>query len=697
MILFIVMNFIAGITAFLITRGAFGFYDITDSIILWFSIYFSQIVLSELILGIAGKLYTGNLVLLNTAFLLMAIFYCKSFPPFEKGRIKGGFPKGIFDNRVILFCISILLGFGIVKIFINLVNPPFGWDCLNYHFSFPVAWMKHGDLRIMTTIADDPSPPYYPINANLLFLWLIMPLKNVFLADLGQAPFFILAFLSIYNICKKLGVNRELSFYSAGLFLITPNVFKQLEIAYVDVALAALFLAGLNFLASLCKKFNAGDFFAFSICFGLFIGIKTSAVIYGIFLPLLLTVILLKNLKQIGISRLITYLLLFSLITAILGGFSYIRNFIITGNALYPAEIKILGKKIFHGGMPFSTYRDKWTSQDYNLSKLLFHEGMGIQFLVFMVPAFILSLPVLIHRLLSLKGKNSLISIYILSLPVSLYLAFWFFMPQLWVRYLYPFIACGFIAAAYLSDIFHIPKNLIRALAVICFIASAIELSGHLELISSVVLSVLFFFLSPKIIKYYFKSPLNPPFYKGGKFRGDLLIFPVLILIALYFLNLNYNNNEFRRYLKNTPYPQEEREGWFWLNNHANNAKIAYTGSPDTLPLYGANFKNDAVYVSVNNTHPVKLHYFPDAKYIWSGDFLSLHKNLEKTGNYRQNPDFDDWLSNLRYENADYLFIYSLHQVKSIIFPVEDTWAKSHPEIFDSVFTNQKVHIYKIK
>ena len=149
--------------------------------------------------------------------------------------------------------------------------------------------------------------------------------------------------------------------------------------------------------------------------------------------------------------------------------------------------------------------------------------------------------------------------------------------------------------------------------------------------------------------------------------------------------------------VNNTHYPYEDKEAWYWLNNHTNNAKIAYTGNPDTLPLYGSNFKNDVIYISVNNTHPVKLHYFPKARYIWKGDFISLHKNLETSGNYRQNPDFIHWLNNLKKEKADYIFIYAFHQIKDVIFPIEDNWAKDHPEYFNLVFNNNRVHIYEIR
>ena len=135
---------------------------------------------------------------------------------------------------------------------------------------------------------------------------------------------------------------------------------------------------------------------------------------------------------------------------------------------------------------------------------------------------------------------------------------------------------------------------------------------------------------------------------------------------------------------------------WDWLNNNTEGNNIAYVGRPVPFPLYGTNFKNKVYYVSVNNIDPAKLHYFKDSHYTWGYDFLSLHNNLEAKGNYRSGAKYSLWLDNLVRRDTDYLFIYSLHQTKEILFPVEDKWAQENPVKFIPVFTNSTIHIYKI-
>ena len=677
MIVFLLMNSIAGYTALLIVNKVLRFRDTYEALACGFLIYLSQIVIIETALGMLNLLYLKNVFMVNLAFLLLALFFTK----------KSGFSLGfnnlwpaikqLLKNKIILSASSIILGFALVKILINLTNPPFGWDNLSYHFAFPVEWLKHGNLDTPITICDDPSPSYYPINGSLYFLWLMLPFKNVFMANLGQAPFFILAFLAIFNICRKIRLSEEISFYAAGLFIITPNIFKQLEIAYVDMMLAALFLTGLNFLISFYQNRNFKSFLGWSLSFGLLLGTKTSAILYGAPLILFFAFCLLSKRGRDSVL----YALLFIFLSFMLGGYSYIKNFILTANPLFPAEITLLGKKLLPGVMPFASYRNQWTAQEFNLEKLLFHEGMGGQFIVLGFPALLFS-----FLFAAFKPKNkSIPEIFLLLLPQILYLIFWFFMPQLWVRYLYPCFAASFIAAFYILNKIKTPLIAIRIFVIICFLASAFELAGHAELLASLVASVLIFFALTLLLK--FKSLL-----KIG------LIFIAILLMILAKLSGNYDKTEFRHYLTNSPFLAEDRQAWFWLNANTSGDKIAYAGEPLVLPLYGENFKNDVFYVSVNSVNPIKLHFFPKAKYIWNKDSWLRHKSLEEKGNFRENPDFQIWLSNLKNMQINYLVTYSLRKIKDkTAFPIEDEWAQAHPENFLPVFTKTIVNIYKVK
>ncbi|MDD5165810.1 MAG: hypothetical protein PHQ57_00265 [Candidatus Omnitrophica bacterium] len=683
MITLFLMNIIVGISSFLVTSRILNFKNFIDSILSLFILYFAQIVFSELLLGILGLLYLENLILVNLAILLIIWLIVKYKTHSYTFVGIGEIIEESKANKTILLAISVILGFGLAKACVNLVNPPFGWDSLNYHFTFPVEWLKHGNLDNPITIADDPSPSYYPINGSLYFLWLAIPLKNVFLADLGQLPFFILAFLAVFNIARKLKVSRVLSFYAAALFLIIPNFFKQLQIAYVDVMVAALFLVCQNFLFLLSREFTFKNTFIYSLSLGLLLGTKTVALPYSVLLFIPFVYLWLRNFRK-------TKLFVFSIIViAIWGGFSYIRNFVDTGNPLYPLDFQVFGKAIFKGVMDKSIYSAHFRIEDYALTKLLFHEGLGVQTLLFILPAVLLALPIALIKKRKALNFNL---VYFLVLPLFLYLVYRYVIPLANVRYLYPLLGIGIVSGFYTLETLRVPRLLIGISVAICTLVSMSELAKRQELISSIVITFLLLLILIFLLKYIkFKQVIIKPLF--------VILFLVLLIFSLALIEKNYLKNEYKRYIKMVKYSgfwPEAAKAWDWLNQNTYGNNIAYAGRPVVFPLYGTSFKNNVYYVSVNKIEPAKLHYFKDSRYTWGYDFLSLHKNLEAEGNYRSGAEYSTWLSNLIKRNTEYLFIYSLHQTKEVLFPIEDVWAKENPKEFIPVFNNNIIHVYKI-
>jgi hypothetical protein len=683
MITFLLMNLVVVVSVFLVVYKIIKLDNCVDSLLSLFIFYFAQIVISELLLGMLGILCLSNVIILNLLILLFVYFVTKNRESNFNTRGMRELSRELSGNKTVLFCASVILGFALVKLFINLINTPFGWDSLNYHFVFPVEWLKHGNLDIPITISDDPSPSYYPINGSLFYLWLIFPLKNVFLADLGQFPFFILSFLAVFNISRKLQLTREMSSYAAVLFSIIPNFFKQLGIAYVDVMVAALFLVCVNFLFLLTENFSWSSILTYSLSLGLLLGTKTVAVPYSIILYLPFVYLAFKNIKKL-------YLLLASLvIIVILGGFTYIRNFIDTGNPLYPLNLKLFGNTIFKGVMDNSVYRAHFKIEDYSLLKLLFHEGLGAQTMLFILPAIILAIPVTF-----IKNKKNITFnlIYFLILPILVYLIYRYIIPLANTRYLYPLLGLGMVLGFYVVKILNIPRIVTKTLVSICVLASIPELAKRQELIFAAVVTLFLLTFSPFLIRYLKKVRWVKSFF-------TIPLFLILIICLLAFLEKNYVINEYPRYLKMVKYSgfwPDAAKAWGWLNANTQSNNIAYVGRPVPFPLYGTNFKNNVYYVSVNSVEPAKLHYFPNSNYYWDYDFLSLHKNLEAKGNYRFAANYNIWLNNLLKRNTDYVFIYSLHQTRETMFPLEDIWVKSHPDRFIPVFMNETIHIYKV-
>ena len=684
MLITLVLNLIIGITAYLLVSRIFNFKGLTSSIIAFAILYTGQIVFSELLLGVFGLLRLDFVLMLNALFLLAAgctvkIFGMRKVNPLDE-RLKS-FISGSYLSKSVMICFSVLIGFMVVKVLVNLFNPPFGWDSLNYHFTFAVEWLKHGNLSVPIVVSDDPFPTYYPINGSLLFFWLMIPFKSGFLADVGQLPFFILSLVSIVSIARSLGLSREYSFLTACLFGMIPNVFKQLQIGYVDIMVGAIFLAAVSFLLRLSERFGLKDVFMFCFSLGILIGIKITVLAYSVFI-LIPFFYLLFTRKDCFLQVKVGYFFLLLFLLSVFGGFSYFRNFMLTGNPFYPLEILAMGKTLLGGVIDKATFTARNVSGQYSLAKLLFHEGLGAQAILFIIPGVILALPVNIIK----RRKKDFFSNYIMLLPVLLYLVYRFILPIPNSRYLYPMLGLGMIAGFSAFYYLKVPLKAIRISSILIIIASASECARGPELAGSFILAFIIFGILLNRKKLRLPLPRAPVLITGA----------ILITIILQLMFYDYRKNEYSRYIKNSRYWPDATAAWAWLNNNTHGDNIAYVGRPVPYPLYGTDFKNNVYYVSVNSIDPIKLHYLKYSRYRWDSDAENMHKSFREPNNYRGHADYPVWLNNLQKRKTDFLFIYSLHHTKGIKFPIEESWASIHPDKFVPVFNNPTVRIYKI-
>jgi hypothetical protein len=493
--------------------------------------------------------------------------------------------------------------------------------------------------------------------------------------------------LSVYALARKLKLKQQWSFIAACLFSLIPNYFKQLEVAYVDVMVAALFLASLNALFILRENFSIKGTILLAIPLGLLIGTKTIGLLYSLLLIVPFVYIQFVNRKNT--PSLIAHLLTAFGIIMILGGYSYLKNFVDTGNPLYPLEVKVFGKTIFKGVMDFYTFRAHTLTADYSLAKILFHEGLGLQGALLVFPATILALP-----LVYAKKRHSfgLAHFYFLVLPLLLFFIFRFLIPLANVRYLYALFGVAVLSAVYICKLYALPEKIFFALAGLCAISSIPELASRMELIAGIMATAVVFFSLPFLVERVFNV---------NWLKRPLVIYTLClsIFIPMMLLERNYSAYEFQRYgrmVKYSGFWPDATEAWYWLNEHTSGNAIAYVGRPVPFPLYGTGFKNTVYYVSVNGIEPAKVHYYSGSFYRWSYDFLTLHKNLEEPNNYRGHADFATWYNNLRNKDIGYLFVYSLHQTKETVFPIEEQWAKTHPESFILVFRNSTIRIYQL-
>lgn len=668
MLIFIIESVVIALSSYLVASFLSEKERGIDFIISWFMLFFAQIVLVDLILGISARLYFYNIFTLHLIICVSFFLFLRKKAQFQVLRLNAGF---IFNNKLLFFAISIFLGFFLVKFWNKLINPPVFPDVLQYHLSFPATWIRNGNI-INPLVAygknDHPvniiAMTYYPMSAEFYFHWLMAPLRNAFLADVGQAPFYILGILAIYSILRKFSLKKETALFLGVLWALIPNLFKQMgKGALADVMTSAVFLIILNYILAFREKKSLKRFVLFGIALAIFISIKAIDIFWALALtPLLVYVILRKNIKKgfVGLAIILFFAL-------ILGGYSYINNYILTKNLFYPITFKFLGKTIMPGIVDkdtFSYLLYYW--EEFKITDVLFSEGLGLQLFAFIIPGTIIPFIFTPFFRKRFNTDNFLIHLLIFIVPLIMVLEYFFYIKAFWIRYFFPYLGVGLICFGIFLNKFKWGQKYITLVGGLCVLTSMAELGKRQELVASIILSILLLVILNRIRGYAKK----PAFFLGLGF---------FLVISLIVLNAKYNKEQADRF----PLLFKGKEAgdkdiglaWQWIHKNALGGKrIAYTGRGEFYPLFGHNLVNDVFYVSINNKPPI-AHYYPDEE-------------------FRKEEDEKAWLNNLKNNKVDLLVVYFPHQDDK--FPIEDEWAKKNSDKFKLVFANSKARIYSI-
>lgn len=689
MINFIIEAVIVTASSWLLTRKYFGIRLLSDAILVSFILLFAQIVLVELLLGVAGQLYFLNVLLAHAAILLIIylIYFRKEAPPFEKTNI-----EPFINSRLLLLAASIFFPFFLVKLFSNLINPPLSPDSLQVHLAFPATWITNGNLDNPINIfgslpilkpgtLETCSSSYYPINAQLFFTWLMLPLRNAFLADAGEAPFYIIGIVAVYAILRKYDVNSVMALLSGFLWVLIPSIFKQLRTgSLIDVICAVLFLLVFNALLLLKLDFSFKNAALFGIATGLFVGTKIINLAWLLALVPLACYILYRKVKEskFALSKILRILAVIVSMIILFGCFVYLKNYFILGNPLFPVELRIFGKTIFKGLLDNAAYKSQVAGWKLDFMKMIFKEGLGLQFLALILPCTFL--PLIFYKYLKTKFYTRIEYLLLFATPFFMLILYSFFINIYTSRYFFPYLSFGLLTAVIF--ITKLPRG-DRYLAVISFISilsAAFELANRYELVSSILLSLTVF-----ILLFLYKKQVSI-FYRSRDFSKIMLAVLLAGFLFLTYLNNNYDKEEFSRYPLSFPkreaWQSDIGRGWKVLNELTKGgSRVAYTGRMEFYPLFGSGLKNTVKYVSIN-AKEVTAYNKPD-------------------GLFRKTRDFAAWKENLKKERIEYLFVAlpffdNRESEDPKKFPIEDEWAGAHPDDFQLIFSNSLSRIYKV-
>ena len=227
------------------------------------------------------------------------------------------------------FLILALVLIFIVEVLLNL-TPPIARDALIHHLAIPKLWLIHGGIHEIKWAVFS----YYPMNVDLLY-YLCLYFNNDILPNFIHMGFGIGTACLIYLYLNR-HFGRVQGLLGVLVFISTPVIMRSSTEAYVDLGL--VFFTTASILAFLHWR-NQGYrgykwLFVASVAMGLALGTKYNALVAWFFLTFAVVFVHSRDTGEQW--RSIRSGIVFFLVSLLLFSPWLIKNWILTGNPLYP-------------------------------------------------------------------------------------------------------------------------------------------------------------------------------------------------------------------------------------------------------------------------------------------------------------------------------------------------------------------------
>ncbi|MCM8818949.1 MAG: hypothetical protein NC915_05700 [Candidatus Omnitrophica bacterium] len=627
--MFILNLFLLLLNSFLLS-GIFG----TD---LWieffvFSIifFYSQILGISIVLGLFHLLYQKYFFLSLLIIFLLLILRIK--------KIKT--PKLQIIPPLNSLFLSIVFAIHITYTFITLNLPPLTTDGLLYHLPFAVHYFKTHSVSLPNLYFTDIALTYYPIGGEVFYFFSLFSFRE-FLFKYIQYPFLLLGCFSVFLILKSFDFSNFLCLTGALIFSLIKPVFMESRMEFVDLMVAATFISTIYFFQKDEKKYIVPGILSLSLC----LSIKTLSVIFAILtLPFLFFKKKGKLTKSFYFS--LGFLIFFGL-------FAYIRNFILTGNPLYPAEISIGNFILFKG--PYIITKMPLLERFKNLFYIIAFSSMHID------PPFHLKIILILFFGLSLilSFKNKKLLIFHLIFPISV-LLYGVLIPPFYyqIRHFLPIY--GILTVCMINPFKKFQYLCIPVFLYFCI--SALRLPFFIYFLLCLLLLLISLFL----VSHLFKKPILYVLY--------FFIFIFVLIFQIEKTNFIYGDIKFSGWNR---FYKKESSLWEFIQKNSNSGKnIVYIGDFLIYPFYGNKFQNNVFYQSVNSIDTLPIY-----KYSFESDSEEIF--------YRKKPSFQLWFEGLKNKKVDYLIVKKDGEY------IEKNWIEEHKEFFKEVFSSDFAIVYE--
>ncbi len=577
-----------------------------------------------------------------------------------------------------------------------LLNPQYDFDMLYYHLFVPAQWMQEGRVYLVPIHFGEFAPTYYPYAAELYYLSLMLPMGNDHLARGGQLLFFIELMAVVAALGRELRMKPAARVATVSCVVLIPAFAWQAATANVDLALSAHLAAVALFSIRLARRPRTLDIAGLILAMGLAIGTKMLAFPYLLALSPLWgrgLYCIVRQARGWTRVRLSNAAAVFAVLLAAgwIGGYWYGRNWLVTGNPLYPLRVAIGDTTLFEGVFD----RAAMLNSSFNMSRFGLEGLNEIMADVLRMPYWFAATMQVDSTKASTFGARSILGAVLVTTVLSLtsrrfrkpyalpamqvsviamLALFWWSVPYQIPRFLWPPIVLSIVAV--IGVVSRLPARAARWTLLAIGAAWLVVCVGVL---SSTFLTVAGVAAGIGALLLFAAHARSIRFASVATF----LVAIIAVWWALWFIDRG--GDAPRRAVYEQARLRGFGDAWAWLDDHVSGRTIAYAGHNIPYFLMGPRLRNRVIHVLAGGQLDWAYHNFaasPAARSLGRPNVTDFAApRIDMNGN--------TWLRRLADEHVDYVVVSRLFQGTLIshrhdrdAFPIErqwlDTLATSH-------------------
>ena len=650
---------------------------LVDSLLLWFTVQYAAIcipgalhVLSNWTMALTALLMSGGMAWFGTRHPAASLQLAAHPPSDPNSDSHGAFPWVFLMAGIFVAAIS-----GAV-IYEQAYLPILDSDALTYHVPAAVHWIQTGRISLFPVWFFNPANTFSPLAGSAFIAWLMMPLGSDVLARAVQFPAVILLFLATLQWGRTVGLSNVIAALVAMAVAVSRPFNSELMSARDDIFLAAFIAVAL----AGCGRDALRDRFA-PWRLGLAVGLAAATKYTFLFAAPVLLLVMDAPIKagwkwrQWGIAVLTALLI---------AGPWYARNWLLTGNPLYPVDVNLFGHRLFTG--LFDARRSERLSTWPAIKAALifgFHAPPPI-LLAILLTGWLAAMIGLARQAV----RNPLIRVCLFGLPLCLAI-FLIRSPYSEVRFLFPALVPSFIAVGLAIQrwlrwpavgiaVATVPPVVALATTYRYKLFPIVEEIVLIATLTTTGLLALIWTIGRVAVKY--------PRVKFLATTATLLVTGMLIYVQWQAYVEDCRASRFMSF--QTQYGRSEPSWKFIAENVPDDSTLAYTNTYFAYPLYGPALQRRVIYVPVRADVPDFLH-LPRFDKPVSGEQIEA----SFTHLLNEHPDRDTWVKHLLDSGATYLYIAGN---TTGVEPPESRFADEDRARFNRIFQDPGGSVYRI-